>query len=140
MKLGNLDVDSFKLGSAQVDKVYLGPTEVWANVTHQLTVGFLFGAYGWVQGGVEGGLLVPNTVDGVALLLFNSDGADDELRLQTSDALQIPGVTSISVVFDNGLTEILTWDGEAYVVISIEAFTYLESEHLNTVGLTITTL
>jgi len=57
MKLGDLDVDSFTLGDAQVDKVYLGPTEVWSGskdlqVEEKRIVSQAAGGLGWVIRGV----------------------------------------------------------------------------------------
>jgi len=127
MKLGDLDVDSFKLGSAQVDKVYLGDTEVWSAIyTATMNVGGIDGPTSWrgyetffvpfgelnpdiYLNGFRVRSIHGSTITGGSTIVSFVDGDGDITSL-------LPGVSSIRLEYIPGSFIDLFAENDAYQV------------------------
>ena len=142
MNLGADAVDTVKLGGSQVDKIYLGDTEVWADIHFQLTVGNNANVmYGFsIPSSI--GAIVPNKFVGFNInqLLFYPSGDDIQFDL---NSLQVPGVTQVEIGA-GGFTATLTYDvggsPNIYSGSSPDIISYIVAQDGNTVPITLRAL
>lgn len=107
MYLGSSEVDTFKLGADDVDKIYLGNTEVWSNTaspgTEVFTVSGTFTPKsGWTEYTVEvlgGGGGGGGNQCGV---LYGKSGDGGNTALLDSDVLTVTSPTLVTVAVSVG--------------------------------------
>jgi len=121
MKLGNLDVDTFKLGSAQVDKVYLGDTEVWSGkFTAQLTSEVYEGLAGYEN--PDKGSLVPSIIEEQQIgFILTASTVSYGLNIGIEGGIRILDWESIRVAFDDLPSEVLPWSGEPLNIYAVSS-------------------